>query len=34
LSARPLEHAEVVAEGQRATGLLGGLLASILPGVC
>ncbi len=33
LSAQPLEHAEVVAEGQRANCLLGALLASILPRV-
>jgi len=31
LSAQPLEHAEVVAEGQRASGRLGSLLATILP---
>jgi purine-nucleoside phosphorylase len=31
LSAQPLEHGEVVAEGQRASARLGGLLASVLP---
>lgn len=31
LSAQPLDHGEVVAEGQRASARLGSLLASILP---
>jgi purine-nucleoside phosphorylase len=31
LSAQPLEHGDVVAEGQRASARLGGLLASLLP---
>jgi purine-nucleoside phosphorylase len=33
LSAQPLDHAEVVAAGQRAAAELGSLLASIVPGV-